>query len=109
MAKRSLSGLIFVKTCDDGEGQESGLFEVGVHPLQIFGEQDLPTLPDPVRIPEKLDVYAVADPHVVDILQLVAGRDNILNRSCWHEWSATDSDIDGCIQLHRPSEIASKV
>jgi hypothetical protein len=94
---------LFVSTYGKESMLEKGLFQVSVQPVEIWNAHHCLAN----GIPQELNVFALADPCMIDIISLVAD-DNVLDRSRWLTWEAADSDLEGCIALRNSSPLSTK-
>jgi hypothetical protein len=94
---------LFVSTYGDESMLEKGLFQVSVQPVEIWNAHHVLAN----GIPQVLEVFALSNPCMIDIISLVAD-DNVLDRSRWLTWEAADSDLEGCIALRNSSPLSTK-
>ena len=91
--------LILVGT-HGGQRETDALFEVSVQPLETWSNDLLRN----ESSSSELHVFPLKDPCVVDILSLAG--DFLLDRSRWQRWTASPGEVDCCIRLASPAQLA---
>lgn len=94
---------ILLKTFEDeAGGHDKALYAISIQPLEIWNP---PALSHNL-VPRELEVFAFAEPTVMDVLGLVG--DGMLDRARWQQWEVKESDLQGCHTLHGPEQLSPK-